>query len=234
MFAIFKRELAAYFNSPVGYVVAAAFMMFNGIFLYRACLSEGTSNMYSVFISMYVIVIFLIPLITMRLFSEDRKNRTDQALITSPVRISSIVIAKFLSALALLTICLMGYIVDGVILSFIGSPDWGVIVGNIFAMMLIGSALIAIGIFISSLTESIITAAVFSFAANILINLIETVSNTIPWEWLKNLLLAFSFQTRYSDFSLGIISFSAVVFFITVCGLFLFLTDRVIDRRRWA
>ena len=137
MLAIFRRELAAYFNSPVGYVVAAAFMLFNGIFLYRMCLNEGTSNMYGVFQSMFVIIIFLIPLITMRLFSEDRKNRTDQALLTSPVRVSSIVFAKFLSALCMFCLCLLGYVIDGIIISFLASPDWGVILGNIFGMILI-------------------------------------------------------------------------------------------------
>ena len=234
MFAIFKREFVSYFTSPVGYVVIAAFMMFNGIFFYVQCLFSGTSNLYSVFQNMFGIALFLIPLITMRLFSEERKNKTDQALITAPVKISSIVCAKFLSALAVFAVCLSAYIVDGIILSFIASPDWGVIFGNILAMLLLGSAFISIGIFISSLTESVIIAAVFSFAANFIISLADTIASTVPWQWLKDVILSISFQARYSDFTLGIISLSDTVFFITVTLLFLFITDRVIDRRRWA
>ena len=234
MFAIFKRELASYFTSPVGYVVTAAFMMFNGIFFYVQCLFTGTPNLYNVFQNMFGIVLFLIPLITMRLFSEDRKNRTDQALMTAPVRIVSVIFAKYLSALVLLAICLIAYITDGIILSFIASPDWGVIFGNMLAMLLMGSAFIAIGIFISSLTESVIIAAVFSFAANFVISLADTIASTVSWQWLSDLITSLSFQARYSNFTLGLVSLSDSVFFITVTLLFLFLTDRVIDRRRWA
>jgi len=234
MFAILKRELGSYFTSPVGYVVTAAFMAFNGIFFYVQCLYTGQSNMSSVFQSMFFIVLFLIPLLTMRLFAQARKSRTDQALLTAPIGIVPVIMAKFLSALIMLLICLSSYIIDGIILAFVASPDWSVIFGNIFAMLLMGSSFIAIGIFVSSLTESVMIAAVFSFAVNVLISMIDTISSTIPWEWLKNVLSTISFQAKYSSFSLGLISLSNVVFFITVTALFLFLTDRVIDRRRWA
>ena len=234
MLAIFKRELASYFTSPVGYVVAAAFMVFNGIFFYVQCLYTGTSNMYGVFQSMFFIVLFLIPLLTMRLLAEDKRNKTDQALLTAPVGIPAIVGAKFLSALVMLLICLSAYIVDGIILSFVASPDWSVILGNLFGMLLMGAAFIAIGLFVSSLTESVIVAAVFSFAANVLISMIDTIGSTVPWEWLKGILGALSFQSKYGHFSLGLIALSDVVFFISIAVLFLFLTDRVLDRRRWA
>ena len=97
-----------------------------------------------------------------------------------------------------------------------------------------GSAFIAIGIFISSLTESVIIAAVFSFAANVLISLIDTIGSTVSWNWLKSALTTISFQAKYGNFSLGLISLSDVVFFVSVTALFLFMTDRVLDRRRWA
>ena len=228
MFAIFKRELASYFTSPVGYVVTAAFMVFNGIFFYVQCLYTGTSNMYGVFQSMFFIVLFLIPLLTMRLMAEDRKNKTDQALLTAPVGIPSIVFSKFL------TICLSAYVIDGIILSMVASPDWSVIIGNIFGMLLMGATFIAIGVFISSLTESVIIAAIFSFAVNVFISMIDTIASTVSWRWLKDILSILSFQEKYGNFSLGLISLSDVVFFVSLTALFLFLTDRVLDRRRWA
>ncbi len=234
MYAIFRRELASYFTSPVGYVVAAAFMVFNGIFLYVNCLFAGTSNMSTVFQSMFFIILFIIPLITMRLFAEDRHNKTDQALLTSPVNVGSIVCAKFFSALLLFAVCLTAFVIDGIILAFVGSPDWGVIIGNILAMALMGSSFIAIGIFISSLTESVIIAAVVSFAVNMVISMVDSIASTIPWDSLKSLVASLSFQSRYANFSLGIVSFSDVVFFLSVTVLFLFLTDRIVDRRRWA
>ncbi|MBQ1658379.1 MAG: ABC transporter permease subunit [Clostridia bacterium] len=234
MFAIYKRELYSYFSSPVGYVVVAAFMAFSGIFFYVQCLFAGTSNMYQVFQSMFFIVLFIIPLITMRSFAEDRKNKTDQALLTSPVSIPSIVTAKFASAFTVLAICLSSYIIEGIILSTIASPDWSVIIGNVLGMLLMGSAFIAIGIFISSLTENTIIAAVFAFMANVMISMVDSISSTVSWAPVKSLLSMISFQTKYRNFALGLISLSDVVFFVSITLLFLFFTDRITDRRRWA
>lgn len=234
MWAILKRELSSYFSSPVGYIVTAAFMCFSGFFFYVQCINTGTSNMYSVFQSMFFIVLFVIPLITMRLFSEDKKYKTDQALLTAPVSIVSIVLAKYLSALIMLLICLSSYLIEGIVLTFIASPDWSVIFGNIFAMILMGSAFIAIGLFISSLTENIIVAAMGSFAVNVIISLIDSISSTVTVPFLKSALEALSFEAKYSNFALGIVSFSDVVYFISIAGLFLFFTDRVIEKRRWA
>ena len=234
MFAILKRELSSYFSSPVGYVVIAAFMSFSGFFFYVQCLSTGTSNMYSVFQSMFFIVLFVIPLITMRLFSEDKKYKTDQALLTAPVSIPSIVIAKYLSALVMLLICLSSYIIEGLVLSFIASPDWSVIWGNVISMVLMGSSFIAIGLFISSLTENIVIAAVGSFAVNVVISMVDSISAMANTSFFKGILESLSFQTKFSNFALGIVSLSDVVFFISVAVIFLLFTDRVIERRRWA
>ena len=188
MFAILKRELSSYFSSPVGYVVTAAFMCFSGFFFYVQCLNAGTSNMYSVFQSMFFIVLFVIPLITMRLFSEDKKYKTDQALLTAPVSIPGIVIAKYLSALTMLLICLSSYLIEGIMLSFISSPDWSVIFGNVLAMVMMGSAFIAVGLFISSLTENIVIAAIGSFAVNVIISMIDSISSTMTVPFFKSIL----------------------------------------------
>ncbi len=234
MSAIFKREFSAYFNLPVGYVVIAAFMFFSGIFFYVQCLYAGTTNMYYVFQSMFFIVLFVIPLITMKLFAEDKKQKTDQAILTSPVGIGAVVTAKFLSALALFAICLCSYIIEGLILSFMAQPDWSVILGNVIGMLFMGGAFISIGVFISSLTESVIVAAVFSFAVNVLISLTDTIASTVSWDFVRGVLTSVSFQSKYNDFALGMISFSDIIFFVTVTALFLFFTDRVIEKRRWA
>lgn len=234
MAAIYKREFISYFTSPVGYAVLAAFTFFNGIFFYVQCLFIGTSNMSSVFNSMFSTVIFIIPLITMRLFAEDRKNRTDQALLTAPVSIPSIVAAKFLSALTLLALCLSVYLIDGLVLSFIAKPDWSVILGNIFGMLLTGSAFIGIGILISSLTESVIVAAIVSFVVNVLITLVDTLTSTVSDERASEIIGMVSFQQKYSQFALGMISLSDVLFFISITFVALFITERVIERRRWA
>ncbi len=234
MTAIFKREFASYFASPVGYAVLAAFAFFNGIFMYVQCLFIGTSSLSNVFTSMFSTVLFIIPLITMRSFAEDRRNRTDQALLTSPVSIPSIVLAKYLSAAAMLLVCLSAYVIDGLVLSFISKPDWSVIIGNIFGILLSGSAFIAMGIFISSLTQSVIVAALVTFVVNVLITLIDTIATTTSNEAVNMIVNVLSFQEKYAQFALGVVSFSDVLFFISITFIFLFFTDRVIERRRWA
>ncbi len=234
MSAIFKREFSAYFTSPVGYAVIAAFVFFSGIFLWVECLHVGASNMSPVFQSMFFIMLFVIPLVTMRLFAEDARQKTDQAFLTSPVSIAGIVLAKFFSAMVMLLLCLSVFIVEGVALSFMTTPDWSVIIANIFGLMLLGAAFSAIGIFISSLTESVIVAAIVSFAVNVFISLLDTISATVPVDFLKNIVSSLSFQSRFGHFALGLFSFSDVIFFASVACFFLFLTDRVIDRKRWA
>lgn len=234
MSAIIKRELSSYFNSAIGYIVLAVFYFFSGLFFYMYCLMSNTASMSYVFLSMLMIVMLTIPIITMRSFSEEKKQRTDQALLTAPVSIAGIVSAKFLSALLMLLLCLCSFIVDGVALSFIGYPDWSVIIGNVFGMVLMGAALAAVGIFVSSLTESVIVAAIVSFAVNVLISLLDTVASTMPVAFLKNFVSSLSFQTRYGHFALGLFPLSDIIYFASVCLVFLFLTDRVLERRRWA
>ena len=233
MSAIFKRELGSYFTSPVGYAVLAAFMFFSGIFFYVQCLYTGTTNMSGVFQSMFFIVLFVIPLITMRSFADDRKNKTDQALLTAPVSVPSVVISKFLSSLCIFALCLLSFVIEGVALTVLAKADWSVIIGNVFGMLIMGSAFITIGLFISSLTESSIVAAIISFVVNVLISLVDTIGYTIHWAPLNSVLSVLSFQGKYKNFALGLISLSDVVFFITVSCLFLFLTDRTVERRRW-
>ena len=216
MSAIFKREFISYFTSPVGYAVLAAFTFFSGIFMWVYCMYPGTSNMSGVFQSMFFIVLFVIPLITMRLFAEDKKQKTDQALLTAPVGIPSIVTAKYLSALAMTGLCLSAFIIEGITLSFMSHPDWSVIIGNVFGMALLGSSFIAIGLFISSLTESVIVAGIVSFAVNVLISLLDTVASTIPADFIKDMFSSLSFQSRYSHFALGLFSLSDVLYFVTL------------------
>lgn len=234
MSAIYKRDFMSYFNSPIGYAVLAAFMFFNGIFFYVQCLYPGTTNMSSVFQSMFFIVLFVIPLITMKTFSDDKRNKTDQALLTSPVSVPAIVTAKFLSALSVFALCLVSFLIDGIAISFMAQTDWSVLIGNIFGMLILGSAFISLGILISSMTESYIVAAVVPFAVNVLLSLLDMIGYSVNVDWLTAILNAISFQSKYNNIALGIVSLSDIVFFITVTCLFLFLTDRVIERRRWA
>ena len=196
MTAIFKREFQSYFTSPVGYVVLAAYFFFGGLFFYAQCLFQGTSSMMYVFKLMFSIVLIIIPLITMRTFAEDRKQKTDQALLTSPVGVFSIVLAKYFSCLCVFALCSSVYLVEGLILSFFTSPDWSTIIGNVFGSVMLGSAFISIGMLISTLTESVVVAAISSFVINMLISLLDTIAMTVKLDVLTQVLKWLSFQSR--------------------------------------
>lgn len=233
MAAIIKRELASYFKAAVGFVVLAIFNFFAGLFFYAICLNGNTTNLTYVFSDMFIIVLFLIPILTMRLFSEEKRQKTDQALFTSPISITRIVFGKFISAFIMILLCMSIFIVYGMVLSAFATAQWQIIFCNMLGFVLLCSALISIGMLISALTESQVIAAVGSLAAGLIIYLMQAITTLIPFESLANLLNKLSFNAHYENFTLGILNLADVVFFITVTFVFLFFTIRVLERKRW-
>ena len=234
MSAIIKRELSSYFNSAIGYIVLAVFYFFSGLFFYMYCLLSNTTSMSYVFLSMLMIVMLVIPIITMKSFSEERKQKTDQALLTAPISLTEMVLGKFLGAFLLYCICNAIYVLYAVILSFYAAPDWAVFLTTMLGMLLMGGALIAIDLFISALTESQVIAAVVSIGIGLLIYMLDSLSNVFNVDWLTNFLRNISFDAHFTNFINGIINLSSVVFFLSVIAVFLFLCVRVFEKRRWS
>lgn len=148
MGAIFRREVGAYFTSSIAYVFLAVFFIYSGLFFYFSSLLNGTTDMSGVFSTVFMAIVFLIPILTMKLFSEEKKNKTEQALLTAPVSLSGMVAGKFFAALILYTSGICIFFVYALILSYFGSVSWGIVISNIFALFLLGAAFLAIGIFI--------------------------------------------------------------------------------------
>ena len=234
MTAIIKRELSSYFNSAIGYIVLAVFTFFSGLFFYMYCLLSNTTSMSYVFLSMLMIVMLVIPIITMRSFSEERKQKTDQALLTAPISLTEMVLGKFLGAFLLYCICNAVYIIYILIIACYASPDWAVFLTTMLGMLLMGGALIAIDLFISALTESQVIAAVISIGVGLLIYMLDSLSNLISAEWFTAILHNLSFDAHFTNFINGIISLTSVVFFLSVIAIFLFLCVRVFEKRRWS
>ena len=124
MFAIFKRELKAYFTSPLGYVFLAIFYAFSGLFFYIFSLSVGSTDISSVFLMMFIVLMVFVPLLTMRLLSEDKKQKTDQLILTAPVSLLSIVMGKFLAAYAIFAIGVAVMPVYGFVMSTFATVSW--------------------------------------------------------------------------------------------------------------
>ena len=234
MGAILKRELSSYFNSAIAYVVMGVFFFFSGLFFYVYCISGNSSSLAYVFSSMFFIIIFAIPVITMKTFSEEKRQKTDQALLTAPTSLTEIAMGKFFGAFILYAICCLIMLVYAVVISFFAVPQWSVILCTMLGILLLGGALIAINVFISSLTESVVIAAVISMGVNLLIYFMNQITGLIPITWITTILGKLDFVNYYSNFTYGLLNVADVIFFVSVIGLFIFFTVRVLEKKRWS
>ena len=218
MVAILKRELSSYFNSAVAYVVMAVYFLFSGLFFSMICIENDTSSLSYVFGNMFIIILFIIPIITMKSFSEEKRQRTDQALLTSPTSLFEIVMGKFLGALILFAICSLIFVVYALVISFFTSPDWAVVLCTVLGLLLLGSALIAIDIFISVLTESMIISAVAGMGVGLLIYMLSNLSSNITVDWIATIVKKIDFLTYYTNFTYGMLNLTDIIFFLSVHG----------------
>ncbi len=236
MNAIFRRELRAFFTNPIGYVVLAVLFAISGFFFFLYNLVGGSADLSYVYNSLFTVVLLSLPFLTMRLFSEEKRQKTDQALLTAPTGLTGIVLGKFFATLVLYIIGLSMTLVFAVVIASQPSTtvDWLMIVGNFLGLMLVGGLIIAIGVFISCLTESQIVAAVGTLAISLLLMCIDLLGaqfTSIPW--LATATGFLSITSRFGDFTAGLIYYDNVIFFLSLQALFLFLTVRVLDSKRW-
>lgn len=234
MLAVFKRDLKAYFTSPLGYVFIAAFLAVMNAFFYIYNVAQAYSQLASVFNFMVYTLIFVTPLLTMRLFSEEFKQKTDQLLLTSPVKVRSIVFGKFLAALAIFAIALAVTLLYVVIIASHGQPNVRELLANYLAIFCVAAAFISIGVFISSLTENQLVSAILTLAVFLILYLIDTSGFGAQNAFLNNLLYSISLFVRYTTISNGVLAFSDLVFYISVAAIFIFATTRVIEKKRWS
>ena len=239
MGAIYRREMGAFFTSGVAYVFLAVFYVFSGYYFYNEVIQSGYTDTSPLFSNMFRIVLFLIPILTMRLLSEEKKNRTDQGLLTAPVGLWEIVLGKYFAALALFIIAESIVFIYAIILAALGDVVWQTLFGNYFAMLFLGAAFIAVGLFISSLTENQITAAIVSMVVLFVIYLSEMlVSDFENGNKFQKIIFkavsSIAFYSRYNEFTNGVFSLPSIIFFISVAFLFNFLTVRVLEKRRWS
>ncbi|MDD2578852.1 MAG: ABC transporter permease [Clostridia bacterium] len=254
--AIFKREFAAYFRAPMGFVVCAIFMAVSGLYFSSGVLSAYINLVGELaFIQSFFFVI--IPLMTMRVFSEDRKNGTEVLLYTSPASSLEIVMGKYLAALALFLLMTSGTLVHVIITILYGGLVNINVLGAYVGFVFLGAAYVALGVFTSALTENQIIAAIISFVVMIVLSLLDVVSSmlgsvastlidkvnifgltdlqidkagsavTAALNWLNP-------STRTNNYIQGIFELSPILFFVSFVAVFLFLTNRVIEKRRWS
>ncbi len=235
MTAVFKREFKTYFTSPIGYCVIALMFALTGFFFVNHNLYYLSPDLAPVFQSLQsYMLILVLPILTMRLMSDDKRQKTDQVLFTSPVGLTGIVLGKFLAAMLLFAISCSMTLICAIIIAFKATPDWLVIMGNYLGLLLVGGMVIAIGLLISCLTESQFIAALGTFIASFLLLMVDDLTSLLPnVVWVAKVTSFLSVTQRYATFAAGTIQYDDILFFLSIQALFLFLTVRLLDRKRW-
>lgn len=235
MGAVFKREFKSFFTSPVGYILLAVMTCASGYFFFLFNIYSMSADLSYVFSNLFTVVLLILPILTMRLFSEEKRQRTDQALLTSPASLTGIVMGKFLAALLMYVLSLVILLVFAVVIAFQVTPSWSVIIGNFLGLILLGGLVISIGLLISSLTESQLIAAIGTLGVSVALIMLDSLSSifsNIPW--IATVVDFLSVSQKYTEFTSGILNYAYVIFFLSMQALFVFLTVRVLDRKRWS
>jgi ABC-2 type transport system permease protein len=286
MIAIFKREFKAYFITPLGFIYMGFFLLMTGIFFFFGNLYSQNSQFSGFLGSILLIYLFAIPLLTMRLFSEERRQKTDQLLLTSPITIPEIVCGKFFAALAIYVLTLLVTVFYAVVIAIFGDLQVWETVGSYIGFIFLGASYISIGVFVSASTENQLTAALISFFSLMIIWILDPLSQIIPSDMKTGLISSsvlaaivalflyintrnwfivlaavvaaalaivgcylfrqsvffgfiqkflgwFSLNRRYDSFTMGLLKFDSLLYYASFTGLFLFLTVRLIEKRRW-
>lgn len=236
MIAIYKRELKSFFHSFIGWLFLAATLLLMGIYFTVYNMLCGYPNISYVLQSVIFLFMITIPILTMRILAEERKQKTDQLILTAPITVGKIVLGKYL---ALLTVFAIPVVVIGItpmILSFFGTFQMGVSYTALLGFFLYGCMALAVGMFLSSLTESIVIAAVLTFVALFLGYLMSGLCSIISstGNLLTKCLNAFDMMGRFDDMTGGSFSVPAVVYYITFTLFLLFCTTQSIQKRRYS
>ncbi len=233
MKAVFKRELKAYFSTPIGFLVLAAYYFFLGLY-FTIIYSAGSPDISMILMAMSTVVVFTVPIITMRLMSEDRRQKVDQALLTAPVKLSGIVLGKFFAAMALFAIGFIPTVIFELIIVSYVSVNIMSFIYSLLGILLLGGALIAIGMFISSLTESSVISAILTLIINFIVLYMSTFASMVNVTWLATAIEKAAFITVFENFGTNIFSVADIVYFLSIIAAFIFLTVRSLEKRRWS
>jgi len=234
MLAIWKREVQAYFYQPIAYVLIGLFFLISSIFFTLGTVASGYAEMSYMLQNVIFIFIFIIPILTMRILTEDRKNGTEVLLVTSPASVTQIVLGKYLASFTVFLVMFASTILYTIILFILGGhPEIPRLIGGYIGFLLLGACFTAIGVLASSLTESQIVSAIISFVFLLIINLIDAIASFLGGFFAK-VLDIFSLLSRYNDLNSGIFDITSIIYYLSFTAVILFLTTRVIDKRRWS
>ena len=234
MLAIYKRDLRAYFSSPLGYVFIASFLIVTNLVFLLTNLLTGSNALGTVYMVILYLLMVIVPILTMRTFSEDYKQRTDQLLLTAPVKASGIVMGKFLAAYTVYVIALVFTVLYVLIVAAVGDVNMASIFGNYIALLGVATVYIAIGCFISSLTENQLVSAIATLGVFAAVFILDMAYDLVNVDWIKTILYWVSIFRRYNTFYMGVFSIADFFYYLSISAVFVFLTVRVLEKKRWS
>ena len=224
------KEERALFSSPVAYVVVTVFLLIMGYSFTLTLFLSHQPSLVHIFYQMFVLFMLIVPIITMRLIAEERKLRTLEVLLTSPVSESAIVLAKFVAGVSLILLMLLLSASYAVVLGLYGDPDLGPIYSGYLGLLLFGAALVGVGLFASALTANQIVAALISLSLFLLLWIIDDFGYLLPSPF-DTLVTNLSFSVHFRSFAVGSVYLSDVGFFFSIALLMLLLSVRALARR---
>jgi ABC-2 type transport system permease protein len=235
MIAILRKEMRAYFVSPIAYVVIAAFLLMCGVFFAILALAQPGSvdaSMGIVFGNATVVLLIVAPALTMRLVAEEQKSGTIELLLTAPVRDWEVVIGKYLASLILFLIAIALTLFYPLVLKRYGTPDTGPIIGGYIGLILFGAAFLSVGVLASALTQNQVISALVAVAILLGLWLIGAFADSARPP-VSDVLNYLSIISHYNDFEQGLIDTKDIVYYLSVIAVALFLAVRTLETRRW-
>ena len=233
-FVLARREMAGYFFSPLAYVIGALFLLSSGLWFFHSIFVPGhEASLRPLFDGMAYIMVFAVPLLTMRLVSEEYRSGTIETLMTAPVTDAEVIGGKFLGVMAFYVMLLAGTVVFLALMAVYGQPDVGVAVMGYVGMVLLGAAYAAVGVFASTLTRYQLVAAVVGAAILATFAILMQVLVAHGPEPLNYIAARLNAMSYFKDFSRGVFDTRGAVYFLSVTALMLFLSVKTLESQRW-
>lgn len=234
MLAVFKKEMRSYFTSAIGYVFLVLYLALGGAVFCYTTLFSMSADVTPFFTYMIIFSAVILPLLTMKSFSEERKIKTEQLLLTAPISIIGMVFGKFLAAYSMFAGCMIFNSLYFLILNHYAALKFVILLGNLFAILLVGMVFISIGLFVSSITENQLASAVGTIAIILAFLLIGVLSSLLPSSyWLRYVLDFISVFSRFQGFVNGYFDIASIIYYLSISAIFIYLTIRIYDRRRY-
>jgi ABC-2 type transport system permease protein len=229
---IAKRELAAFFVSPIAYVVGAAFLFITGLFFYFTVAIDQVATLSQVFSVIAVMLLFIAPILTMRLLSEEAKSGTLELLLTSPIRDWEVVVGKFVAAFLFFLAMVVPTLYYLFLLVRFGNPDLPVTLAGYVGVILLGAMLLSFGVLTSAMSANQIIAAVLGVVLSLTFWMIGGLGLIFEGP-LGEFFTYLAIQAHFGEFVIGLITTTNIVYFLSVTAAALFLATRVVEIRRW-